>query len=73
MLTLAALGLAALRAFSSCGKAGATFFAVRRLLITVASPCGAQAPGTWTSVVVAQGPKSAGSVVHRAPCQAGSP
>ena len=32
------------RAFSSCGKWGPLFIAVRRPLTIAASPCGAQAP-----------------------------
>ena len=48
------------RAFSSCGKWGPLFIAVRRLLIAVASRCRARALATWTSVVVAHGLSSCG-------------
>ena len=49
------------RVFSSCGERGLLFLAVRGLLIAVASRCGAQALGTWASVVVACGLGSCGS------------
>ena len=53
-LFLTALGLrCCARAFSSCSERGPLFVVVRRLLIAVASRCGAWAPGTWASVVVA--------------------
>ena len=48
-------------ASSSCGEWGLLFVAVRRLLIAVASRCGARALGTWASVVVARGLSSCGS------------
>ena len=48
-------------AFSSCSERGLLFIAVRGLLIAVASCCGAQALGTWASVVVARGLNSCGS------------
>ena len=59
---LAALGLrCCARAFSSCNEQG-LLFAVRGLLIVVASLCcGAQALGTRASVVVACGLRSCGS------------
>ena len=42
---MAVLGLRfCVRAFSSCGKWGPLFIAVRRPLIIAASRCGAQAP-----------------------------
>ena len=42
---MAVLGLRfCARAFSSCGKRGPLFIAVRRPLTIAASPCGAQAP-----------------------------
>ena len=47
-------------AFSSCGERGLLFFAVRGLLIVVASRCGAQALGMQASVVVACGLSSCG-------------
>ena len=60
-LFLAALGLCCcLWAFSSCGEQGLLFVAVHRLLIVVASRCGAQAVGTRASVVVARGLSSCG-------------
>ena len=43
------------RAFSSCGEQGLLFVVVRRLLIVVASRCGARALGVQASVVVARG------------------
>ena len=59
---LATLGLCCcVRAFSSCFEQGLLFVAVRRLLIEVASRCGAQALGTWAPVVVACGLSSCGS------------
>ena len=56
-LFLAALGLrGCARASSSCGEWGLLFVAVHGLLITLSSVyCGAQALGTWASVVVARG------------------
>ena len=55
-LFLAALGLRCYaRAFSSCGERGLLFVAVHRLLIAVASRCGAWALGVQASVVVARG------------------
>ena len=55
-LFLAVLGLRCwARAFSSCGERGLLFIAVRGLLITVASRCGAWALGVWASVVVPRG------------------
>ena len=57
---MAALGLrCCMWAFSSCGKRGLLFVAVRRLL-TAVSCCGARALGTRTSVVVARGLSSCG-------------
>ena len=51
-----------MQAFSSCGKRGLLFVAVRGLLIAVASLCyGAQALGVQASVVVARGLSSCGS------------
>ena len=59
---LAALGLrCCARAFSSCGKWGLLFVAVRGLLIAVASCCGVQALGMQASVVVACRLSSCGS------------
>ena len=65
---LAALGLrCCAQAFSSCGEQELLFTAERGLLIAVAphcggfSCCGARAPGTRTSVVVARGLSSCGS------------
>ena len=53
---LAALGFrCCARAFSSCGERGLPLVAVRRLLIAVASRCGACALGAWASVVVVCG------------------
>ena len=49
-----------MRAFSSCGEWGLHFVEVRRLLIVVASRCGARALGTQASVVVACGLSSCG-------------
>ena len=43
------------RAFSSCGKLGLLFIAVRGPLTIAASRCGAQAPDAQSSVVVAHG------------------
>ena len=43
------------RAFSGCGEQGLLFVVVRRLLIAVASRCGAWALGAQASVVVAHG------------------
>ena len=61
-LFLALLGLRCCRrAFSSCGEQGLLFIAVRRLLIAVASHCGARALGAWASVVAAHGLSSCGS------------
>ena len=61
-LLLAALGLRCCAwAFPSCGEQRSLFVAVRGLPIAVASRCGAQAPGTWASVVVACGLSSCGS------------
>ena len=63
-LFLVVLGLRCwAQAFSSCGKWGLLFIAVRRLLIAVASlvaehgleACGLSSCGTWASVVVACG------------------
>ena len=55
ILFLAALGLfCCTRPFSSCGERG-LLFAVRGLLIAVASRCRARALGAWASVVVACG------------------
>ena len=60
---MAVLGLCCrVPAFSSCGKRGLLFVAVRGLLIAVASLCcGARALGVWASVVVAHGLSSCGS------------
>ena len=80
-LFLAALGLrCCTRAFSSCGKRGLLFVAVRGLPIVVASLCcGARALGVQASVVVARGLSSCGSralelrlssVAHRLSCSA---
>ena len=56
------LGLRCLvQAFSSCSKQGLLFVAVCRLLIAVASRCGAQALGAWASVAVARELSSCGS------------
>ena len=61
-LFLAALGLrCCARAFSSCGEQGLLFVVVDRLLISVASHCGARALGARVSVVVARGLSSCGS------------
>ena len=62
-LFLAALGLrCCVQAFSSCGKWGLLFVAVRGLLICGGfSCCGARALGAWASVVVARGLSSCGS------------
>ena len=49
------------RAFSSCGKRGLLFVAVRGLLNVVASLVAEY--GAWASVVVAHGLQSTGSVV----------
>ena len=58
----AALGLlCCMRAFSSCGEQGLLFVGVRRLLIVVASCCGARALGAQASAVVACGFRSCGS------------
>ena len=59
---MAALGLCGCAwAFSSCGKRGLPFVAVRGLLIVLASLCcGAWALGTWASVVVARRLSSCG-------------
>ena len=69
LIYLAVLGLhCCARAFSSCGKWGLLFIAVRELLIAVASLCfRAQALGMRASVVVARGLSSCGSQVleHR--------
>ena len=40
-------------AFSSCGEWGPLFIVMRRLLVAVASRCGAWALRVWASVVVA--------------------
>ena len=48
-------------AFSSCGRWGQLFVALRGLLIAMASCCGARALGVWASVVVACGLSSCGS------------
>ena len=59
---LAALGLhRCARAFSGCGERGLPFVAVHRLLIAVASHCGARALGAQASRVVARGLSSSGS------------
>ena len=61
-LSLASLGLSCCaRAFSSCSEQGLLFIAVRRLLIVVASHCGARALGAWASVGVPRGLSSCGS------------
>ena len=61
-LFLAALGLrCCARAFSSWGKWGLLFVAVRGLLIAVASRCRVRAVGTRTSIAVARGLSSCGS------------
>ena len=61
-LFLAALGLCCcMWTFSSCGERGLLFVAVRRLLIAVASRCGARALGVWASVFVASGLNSCGA------------
>ena len=53
---LAAFGLrCCVWAFSSCRERGLLFVAVCRLLIVVASRCGARAPGAQASVVVTHG------------------
>ena len=49
------------RAFSSCLERGLLFIAVRRLLVVVASRCGARALGARASVLVACGLSSCGS------------
>ena len=71
-LFLAALGLHCYaRAFSSCGQRGATpHCGVRASHCGGFSCCGAQALGTWASVVVACRLQSTGSVVvaHRLSC-----
>ena len=62
ILFLAALGLCCCtQAFSSCGEQGLLFIAVHRLLIAVASHCGARALGTQASLVVAHSLHSCGS------------
>ena len=61
LLFLAAFGLCCVRAFSSRGGQGLLFIAVRRLLIAVASRCGARALGAWASVLVVRGLSSCGS------------
>ena len=59
---MAVLGLhSSTWAFSSCGERGLLFIAVHRLLIAVASRCGARALGAWASVVVARGLSSCGT------------
>ena len=59
---MAALGLSCCtRDFSSCGERGLLFVAVHRLLIAVASRCGAWALGARASVVVARRLSSCGS------------
>ena len=61
-LFLAALGLrCCARAFSSCGEQGLLFVVVDRLLISVASHCGARALGAWASVVATHMLSSCGS------------
>ena len=61
-LILAALGLrCCMQAFSGCGERGLLFVAVRGLLITVASRCGARALGVQATVVAAHGLNSCGS------------
>ena len=61
-LFLTALGLCCCaQAFSSCGKQGLLFVAVRGFLIAVASRCRAQALGMWASVVVARRLSSCGT------------
>ena len=58
---MAALGLCCCaRAFSSCGEQGLLFVEAHRLLIAVASHCGARALGARASVVVACGLSSCG-------------
>ena len=57
-LFLAALGL---RCYASCGEWGLLFVLVCRLLIAVASRCGARALGVRASVVVAHGLSSCGA------------
>ena len=55
-LFLAALGLCCcVRALSSCGEQGLLFVEVCRLLIAVASCCGARALGVRASVVAERG------------------
>ena len=51
----------AVRGLSSCGERGLLFVVVCRLLIVVASRCGAQALGARASVVAARGLSSCGS------------
>ena len=59
---MAVLGLrCCTRAFSSCGERGLLFVAVHRLLIAVASRCGARALGVRASAVVASRLSSCGS------------
>ena len=60
---MAVLGLRfCVRAFSSCGKRGPLFVAVRGLLIAVDSLVVAQhALGVWASIVVAHGLSSCGT------------
>ena len=62
LFILAALGLrCCTRAFSGCSEPGLLFVAVCRLLIAVASRCGAWALGARVSVVVAHRLSSCGS------------
>ena len=59
---MAVLGLhCCTRAFSSCGEWGLLFIVVCRLLIVVASRCGAWDLGAQASVGVARGLSSCGS------------
>ena len=59
---MAALGLRCCPwAFSSCSEQGLLFFAVRGLLIAVASCCGAWALGVRASIVAVRGLSSCGS------------
>ena len=53
---MAGLGLGCcVRAFSSCGERWLLIVVVGGILIMVASHCGAQALGAWTSVFVVHG------------------
>ena len=58
---MAALGLRRCAAFSSFSERGLLFVAAHGLLIAVASLVGAQALGTWVSVVVVHSLSSCGS------------